>query len=327
MEVIVVKTIGVLTSGGDAPGMNAAIRAVVRSGCENGMKVMGIRRGYKGLIEGDMYEMNLRSVSDIIHRGGTMLYSARCPEFAESEVQDKAVEVCKEFGLEGIVAIGGDGTFKGARALTLKGIPCIGIPGTIDNDIASCDYTIGYDTALNTIMDMVDRIRDTTESHDRCSVVEVMGRNAGYLALNAGIAVGATCILIPEVDYDIDSYIIERMRRTQKTGKQHFIIIVAEGVKGVEPGMLAKYIQEKTGVESRATILGHVQRGGSPSVRDRVLASRMGHYAVELLKQDIGNRVVVISKDRIIDYDIIEALNMKKTIDLELYKIANDISI
>ncbi len=327
MEVIVVKTIGVLTSGGDAPGMNAAIRAVVRSGCENGMKVMGIRRGYKGLVDGDMFEMNLRSVSDIIHRGGTMLYSARCPEFAESEVQDKAVEVCKEFGLEGIVAIGGDGTFKGARALTLKGIPCIGIPGTIDNDIASCDYTIGYDTALNTIMDMVDRIRDTTESHDRCSVVEVMGRNAGYLALNAGIAVGATCILIPEVDYDIDSYIIERMRRTQKTGKQHFIIIVAEGVKGVEPGMLAKYIQEKTGVESRATILGHVQRGGSPSVRDRVLASRMGHYAVELLKQDIGNRVVVISKDRIIDYDIIEALNMKKTIDLELYKIANDISI
>ncbi len=321
------KTIGVLTSGGDAPGMNAAIRAVVRSGCENGMKVMGIRRGYKGLVDGDMFEMNLRSVSDIIHRGGTMLYSARCPEFAESEVQDKAVEVCKEFGLEGIVAIGGDGTFKGARALTLKGIPCIGIPGTIDNDIASCDYTIGYDTALNTIMDMVDRIRDTTESHDRCSVVEVMGRNAGYLALNAGIAVGATCILIPEVDYDIDSYIIERMRRTQKTGKQHFIIIVAEGVKGVEPGMLAKYIQEKTGVESRATILGHVQRGGSPSVRDRVLASRMGHYAVELLKHDIGNRVVVISKDRIIDYDIIEALNMKKTIDLELYKIANDISI
>lgn len=327
MEVIVVKTIGVLTSGGDAPGMNAAIRAVVRSGCENGMKVMGIRRGYKGLVDGDMFEMNLRSVSDIIHRGGTMLYSARCPEFAESEVQDKAVEVCKEFGLEGIVAIGGDGTFKGARALTLKGIPCIGIPGTIDNDIASCDYTIGYDTALNTIMDMVDRIRDTTESHDRCSVVEVMGRNAGYLALNAGIAVGATCILIPEVDYDIDSYIVERMRRTQKTGKQHFIIIVAEGVKGVEPGMLAKYIQEKTGVESRATILGHVQRGGSPSVRDRVLASRMGHYAVELLKQDIGNRVVVISKDRIVDYDIIEALNMKKTIDLELYKIANDISI
>lgn len=321
------KTIGVLTSGGDAPGMNAAIRAVVRSGVESGMKVMGIRRGYKGLIEGDMYEMNLRSVSDIIHRGGTMLYSARCPEFSQPEVQDKAVEVCKEFGLEGIVTIGGDGTFMGARALTLKGIPCIGIPGTIDNDISSCDYTVGYDTALNTIMDMVDRIRDTTESHDRCSVVEVMGRNAGYLALNAGLAVGATCILIPEVDYDIDSYIIERMRRTQKTGKQHFIIVVAEGVKGIDSKMLAKYIEEKTGVESRATVLGHVQRGGSPSVRDRVLASQMGYQAVQLLKNDIGNRVVVVSKDRIVDYDIIEALNMKKTIDLELYKTANEISI
>ena len=321
------KTIGVLTSGGDAPGMNAAIRAVVRAGCEAGMKVMGIRRGYKGLIEGDMYEMNLRSVSDIIHRGGTMLYSARCPEFSKEDVQDRAVEVCKNFGLEGIVTIGGDGTFMGARALTLKGIPCIGIPGTIDNDIASCDYTIGYDTALNTIMDMVDRIRDTTESHDRCSVVEVMGRNAGYLALNAGLAIGATCILIPEVDYDIDSYIIERMKRTQKTGKQHFVIIVAEGVKGLDPSSLARYIEEKTGVESRATVLGHVQRGGSPSVRDRVLASQMGYYAVELLKNDIGNRVVVVKNDKIVNYDIIEALNMKKTIDLELYKIANEISI
>lgn len=321
------KTIGVLTSGGDAPGMNAAIRAVVRSGCESGMRVMGIRRGYRGLLDGDMFEMNLRTVSDIIHRGGTMLYSARCPEFAQPEMVQKAVDVCKEFGLEGIVTIGGDGTFRGARDLTLRGIQCIGLPGTIDNDIASCDYTIGYDTALNTIMEMVDRIRDTTESHDRCSVVEVMGRNAGYLALNAGIAVGATCILIPEVDYDIDSYIIERMRRTQKTGKQHFIIIVAEGVRGLDSKSLARYIEEKTGVESRATVLGHVQRGGSPSVRDRVLASQMGHYAVELLKQDIGNRVVVNHKDQIVDYDIIEALNMKKTIDLELYRVANDISI
>ncbi len=321
------KTIGVLTSGGDAPGMNAAIRAVVRTGCESGMRVMGIRRGYRGLLDGDMFEMNLRSVSDIIHRGGTMLYSARCPEFADPEMVQKAVDVCHEFGLEGIVTIGGDGTFRGARDLTLRGIQCIGLPGTIDNDIASCDYTIGYDTALNTIMEMVDRIRDTTESHDRCSVVEVMGRNAGYLALNAGIAVGATCILIPEVDYDIDSYIIERMRRTQKTGKQHFIIIVAEGVRGIDSKSLARYIQEKTGVESRATVLGHVQRGGSPSVRDRVLASQMGHYAVELLKQDIGNRVVVNHKDQIVDYDIIEALNMKKTIDLELYRVANDISI
>lgn len=321
------KTIGVLTSGGDAPGMNAAVRAVVRAGCENGFRVMGIRRGYNGLMQGDMFEMNLRSVSDIIHRGGTMLYSARCPEFADPEVQDKAVEVCKEFGLEGIVTIGGDGTFKGARALTLKGIPCIGVPGTIDNDIASSDFTIGYDTALNTVMDMVDRIRDTTESHDRCSIVEVMGRNAGYLALNAGIAVGATCILIPEVDYDIDSYIIQRMKRTQKTGKEHFVIVVAEGVKGIDCNSLARYIEEKTGVESRATVLGHVQRGGSPSVRDRVLASQLGFYAVQLLKNDIGNRVVVVKKDEIVDYDIIEALNMKKSIDLELYRISNEISI
>ena len=228
---------------------------------------------------------------------------------------------------EGIVAIGGDGTFKGARALTLKGIPCIGIPGTIDNDIASCDHTIGYDTALNTVMAMVDRIRDTTESHDRCSVVEVMGRNAGYLALNAGLAIGATCILIPEVDYDIDSYIIERMKRTQKTGKEHFVIVIAEGVKGIDAHSLAKYIEQKTGVESRATILGHVQRGGSPSVRDRVLASQMGNYAVQLLKNDIGNRVVASCKEKIVDYDIIEALNMKKTIDLDLYRIANEISI
>ncbi|MBQ3889067.1 MAG: ATP-dependent 6-phosphofructokinase, partial [Clostridia bacterium] len=248
-------------------------------------------------------------------------------KFCTEEGMQEAIDVCKDAGIEGIVVIGGDGSFRGARDLSLRGINCVGVPGTIDNDIASCDYTIGYDTALNTIMEMVDRIRDTTESHDRCSVVEVMGRNAGYLALNAGIAVGATCILIPEVDYDIDSYIIERMRRTQKTGKQHFIIIVAEGVRGIDSKSLARYIQEKTGVESRATVLGHVQRGGSPSVRDRVLASQMGHYAVELLKQDIGNRVVVNHKDQIVDYDIIEALNMKKTIDLELYRVANDISI
>ena len=319
------KTIGVLTSGGDAPGMNAAIRAVVRTGCESGMKVMGIRRGYKGLIEGDMYEMNLRSVSDIIHRGGTMLYSARCPEFNQSDVQDKAVEVCKEFGLDGIVTIGGDGTFMGARALTLKGVPCIGIPGTIDNDIASTSHTIGYDTALNTIMDMVDRVRDTTESHDRCSVIEVMGRNAGFLALNAGIAVGATCILVPEIDYDIDSYIIERMKRTMTTGKHHFIIIVAEGVGKVNE--LAKQIEQATGVESRATILGHVQRGGRPTVRDRVMASEMGHAAVQLLKEGIGNRVIAFRNDHIVDLDIYEALQMKKEFDIQAYNMANEISV
>lgn len=328
------KTIGVLTSGGDAPGMNAAIRAVVRSGCENGMKVLGIRRGYTGLIGGDMYEMNIRSVSDIIHRGGTMLYSARCPEFKTEEGIQKAVDVCHANGIEGIVIIGGDGSFRGARDLSLKGIPCVGLPGTIDDDIACCDYTIGYDTALSTIMDMVDRIRDTTESHDRCSVVEVMGRRAGYLALNGGIAVGATSILIPENDFDVQRDVIDRMHRTQNTGKRHFIIVVAEGAidklreQGIQDTMaLAAYIEEKTGVESRATILGHVQRGGSPTAKDRIVASQMGYRAVELLKEGIGNRVVAMQKDSIVDYDIYEALNMTKHIDLNLYKIAMDISI
>lgn len=319
------KTIGVLTSGGDAPGMNAAIRAVVRAGCENGMRVMGIRRGYNGLMQGDMYEMNLRSVSNIINRGGTVLYSARSPEFKTEEGLQKALNVAKEVGMEGVVVIGGDGSFRGARDLSLRGLPCVGIPGTIDNDIACCDYTIGYDTAMNTVLAMVDRLRDTTESHDRCSVVEVMGRRAGYIALNAGIACGATTILIPEVEYDFQRDVIDRMIRTQKTGKKHFIIIVAEGIGGVEE--MAKRIQAETGVESRATILGHVQRGGVPTVRDRVTASLMGYKAVELLKEGIGNRVVAMQKDEIVDFDIFEALNMKKSLDLNLYKIAHEISI
>lgn len=319
------KTIGVLTSGGDAPGMNAAIRAVVRAGCENGMRVMGIRRGYNGLMQGDMYEMNLRSVSNIINRGGTVLYSARSPEFKTEEGLQKALNVAKEVGMEGIVVIGGDGSFRGARDLSLRGLPCVGVPGTIDNDIACCDYTIGYDTAMNTVLAMVDRLRDTTESHDRCSVVEVMGRRAGYIALNAGIACGATTILIPEVEYDFQRDVIDRMIRTQKTGKKHFIIIVAEGIGGVEE--MAKRIQAETGVESRATILGHVQRGGVPTVRDRVTASLMGYKSVELLKEGIGNRVVAMQKDEIVDFDIFEALNMKKSLDLNLYKIAHEISI
>ena len=319
------KTIGVLTSGGDAPGMNAAIRAVVRAGCENGFRVMGIRRGYNGLMYGDMYEMNLRSVSNIINRGGTILYSARSPEFKTEEGMQKAIDVCKQMDMQGVVVIGGDGSFRGARDLSLRGVPCVGIPGTIDNDIACSDYTIGYDTAMNTVMENVDRLRDTSESHDRCSVVEVMGRRAGYIALNSGIACGATTILIPEVDFDFEKDVIDRMRRTQKTGKRHFIIIVAEGIGGVDE--MAKRIQEETGVESRATILGHVQRGGSPTVRDRVVGSTMGCRAVELLKQGIGNRVIALQKGELVDYDIFEALNMKKTIDLDLYKLAHEISI
>ena len=328
------KTIAVLTSGGDAPGMNAAIRAVVRTGCENGVRVLGIRRGYAGLMAGDMYEMNLRSVSDIIHRGGTMLYSARSKEFCTEEGMQKAIDICKENGIEGIVVIGGDGSFKGARDLSVRGINCVGVPGTIDNDIACCDYTIGYDTCLNTIMDMVDRIRDTSESHDRCTVVEVMGRRAGFLALNAGIAVGATAILIPEMEFDIERDIIERMRRTQKTGKRHFIIVVAEGVnekleaQGINGvSALAKYIEHKLGVEARATVLGHVQRGGSPSVKDRVAGSKMGNYAAHLLLDGIGNRVVAMQKEDVLDLDIVEALNMKKSIDLSLYDTAMEIGI
>ena len=323
------KTIAVLTSGGDAPGMNAAIRAVVRTGCENGMRVLGVRRGYNGLMNGDMYEMNLRTVSDIIHRGGTMLYSARSPEFKTEEGLQKALDVCKANGIEGVVVIGGDGSFRGARDLSLHGIPTIGVPGTIDNDIACCDYTIGYDTAMNTVMDMVDRIRDTTESHDRCSVVEVMGRRAGYIALNSGIAIGATAILIPEVDFDIEKDVIERMKRTQKTDKKHFIIIVAEGVSEKIGGVnnLAKIIEERTGVESRASVLGHVQRGGSPSLRDRLVASEMGNYAVHLLMKGASNRVVAMQKEEVMDFDIYEALNMQNTINLDLYRIAHEISI
>ncbi|MGN0546726.1 MAG: 6-phosphofructokinase [Acutalibacteraceae bacterium] len=319
------KTIGVLTSGGDAPGMNAAIRAVVRTACENGIKVYGINRGYAGLIEDDLRELNIRSVSDIIHRGGTMLYTARCKEFREESGMQKAIATCKKYGIEGLVVIGGDGSFRGARDLSLRGIPCIGIPGTIDNDIVSSDYTIGYDTCLNTIMQMVDRVRDTVESHSRCVVVEVMGNRCGDLTLNSGIAVGATAIVIPEIRDDIEKHVIDRIKRTQKTDKKHFIIMVAEGIGGVEE--LARKIEKNCGVETRAVILGHVQRGGSPTVRDRVAASQMGYKAVQLLMQGVGNRVVVQKDDHIVDYDIYEALNMERKVNDELYKIAHEISI
>ena len=319
------KSIAVLTSGGDSPGMNAAVRAVVRTACQRGIKVYGVDRGYTGLIKGDVHEMNLRSVSDIITRGGTILYSARCPEFKTEEGIQKAVDTCKRVGIDGMVIIGGDGSFRGARDLSLRCIPCIGLPGTIDNDISCTDYTIGYDTCLNTIVQMVDRIRDTSESHDRCTVVEVMGRGAGYLALESGIAVGATSILVPEVEHDIERDIIARIREFQKTGKRHFIVIVAEGVGGTAE--IAKKIEAETGVESRATILGHVQRGGSPTARDRIMASQMGSRAVDLLTQGIGNRVVGIRDNKIVDFDIFEALKMTKTIDMKDYELAHEISI
>lgn len=317
------KTIAVLTSGGDAPGMNAAVRAVVRAAIKKGMRVIGVKRGYNGLINGDLVEMNMRSVSDIIHRGGTVLYTARCLEFKEWEGVLKAKKTCDEEGIDGLVVIGGDGSFRGAADLSKAGVPCVGIPGTIDNDIACTDYTIGYDTAMNTAMEMVDKIRDTAQSHDRCSVVEVMGRRAGYIALNTGIACGATYILVPEMDHNIDE-LIEKIKVARKLGKQNFIILVAEGIGGSTE--IAKRIEDATGIESRATILGHVQRGGNPTVRDRVAASELGYYAVELLEKGIGNRVVGFQKDEVVDYDIQEALSMKKEFPMRLYDIANDIS-
>ena len=319
------NSIAVLTSGGDAPGMNAAVRAVVRSAINKNIQVYGVRRGYNGLLTGEVVQMNLRSVSDIIHRGGTMLCTARSPEYNTPEGVKKAAEYCRSLGVNGVVVIGGDGSFRGARDLSGAGIPCVGIPGTIDNDIACSEYTIGFDTAMNTALEMVDKIRDTAQSHDRCSVVEVMGRRCGDIALQTGIACGATTILIPEVEYDFQRDVIDRMIRTQKTGKKHFIIIVAEGVGGVEE--MAKRIEAETGVETRATVLGHVQRGGHPTVRDRVTASLMGYKAVELLKEGIGNRVIAMQHDNIVDFDIFEALNMTKSLDLELYKIAHEISI
>lgn len=319
------KSIAVLTSGGDAPGMNAAVRAVVRSAISFGMTVYGVRRGYNGLLNSDFEKMDLRSVSDIIQDGGTFLYTARSPEFNTLEGVQKAAKNCRDKGIDGVVVIGGDGSFRGARDLVKEGIMCIGIPGTIDNDIACTDYTIGYDTALNTAMEMIDRVRDTSESHDRCSVVEVMGRNCGDIALNTGISVGAITTLVPEEPYDFQHDIVDRMVMARSTGKKHFIIVVAEGVGHTLD--LTKQIEEATGIESRATILGHVQRGGSPTLKDRVVSSRMGYHAVELLKKGVDNRVVALKGEQIVDFDITEALNMARVFDKELYEISYRLSI
>ncbi len=320
-----IKTIGVLTSGGDAPGMNAAIRAVVRTGIAKGFRMVGIERGYNGLINEEIREMDMRSVSEIIHRGGTVLYTARCKAFTTEAGQKKAADTCRKFGIDAVVVIGGDGSFRGAMDLAKQGIPCIGLPGTIDNDIACSEYTIGYDTAMNTAVEMIDKLRDTTQSHDRCSVIELMGRGAGYLTMNVGIATGALVCLVPEIPYDLQKDVIDRMVKTQRTGKKHFIIVVAEGIGHAQE--LAKYIEENTGIESRATILGHVQRGGCPSVRDRTTASQMGYRAVELLEMGAYNRVVGIKDDAIIDYSMPEALAMKKTMDPKLGVISKTISL
>ena len=318
------KTIGVLTSGGDAPGMNAAIRSIVRTAASMGMTVKGIKRGYNGLIENNIVDLDIRSVSDIIQRGGTVLYTARCPRFTTEEGMQEAIKNCKANGIEGLIVIGGDGSFRGARDLSLRGIPCIGIPGTIDNDIPSTEYTIGFDTAMNTVVEMVDKLRDTACSHERCSVVEVMGHGAGDIALQSGLAVGATAIVVPEIGFDLQN-VIDKILETKKNGRNHFIIVVSEGL--CDATQLARQLQESTGIETRATILGHIQRGGNPTLRDRVVASKMGYAAVELLSKGVGNRVIGLKDNKIVDYDIFEALNMVKAFDQETYRLANTISI
>lgn len=308
-----IKTIGVLTSGGDAPGMNAAIRAVVRSAIAKGLNVKGIMRGYQGLIDEDIIDMDKRSVSEIINRGGTILYTARCLEFVTEEGQKKAAEMCKKHGIDGVVVIGGDGSFRGARDLSKWGINTIGVPGTIDLDIACTDYTIGFDTAVNTAMEAIDKIRDTSTSHERCSIVEVMGRNAGYIALWCGIANGAENVLLPERYDNNEQALIDDIIASRKRGKKHHIIINAEGI-GHSTSM-ARRIEAATGIETRATIIGHIQRGGNPTCKDRVYASMMGAYAVDLLAQGKSNRIVAYKDAKFVDYDIDEALAMKKDID------------
>ena len=317
------KKIGVLTSGGDAPGMNAAVRAVTRTAISKGFEVLGIRRGYNGLLHGDMIPLDVAAVSDIIQRGGTMIYTARCLEFKEWENVEKAAKICNDNNMCGIVVIGGDGSFRGAADLSKAGIPCVGIPGTIDNDIQCSEYTIGYDTAMNTVVEMIDKLRDTSHSHDRCAVVEVMGRNAGHIAVNTGLACGATAVLVPEIEFEMND-VIKRIKEVRAAGKHQFIIVVAEGIGKTEE--IAKRIQDETGIESRATVLGHVQRGGAPTVRDRVIASEMGYYAVELLEKGIGNRVVGMRDGKVYDVDIQEALAMKKPFNERLYRICNEIN-
>ena len=323
------KKIGVLTSGGDAPGMNAAIRAVVRSACAMNMEVIGVQKGYLGLLKKLFIDMGPRSVSDILHRGGTNLQSARCPEFKLPESVETAVKNAKEVGIEGLVVIGGDGSFRGARDLSLAGLPTVGIPGTIDNDIGCTDYTIGFDTALNTVQEAIDKIRDTCRSHDRCSVVEVMGRDAGYIATNVGIACGAEAVLIPERDFDFERNVLSEIKEGIKRGKEQHLVIVAEGVtkNNMSALKMASRIEEETGIETRATILGHIQRGGNPSVKDRVTASRMGVAAVELLNCGTGNRIVALQGDAIVDYDILEGLQIKKTLDPELIAVGEILSL
>ncbi len=319
-----IKTIGVLTSGGDAPGMNAAIRAVVRKALVNGKKVKGILKGYSGLLNEEIIDMSANDVSNTIERGGTILFTARCKEFMTEEGQQRGAEICRKHGIDGIVVIGGDGSFRGAQKLANLGINTIGVPGTIDLDISCTEYTIGFDTAVNTAMEAIDKVRDTSTSHERCSIIEVMGRNAGYIALWCGIANGAEDILLPE-NYDYDEQkIINNIIENRKRGKKHHIIVNAEGVG--HSASMARRIEAATGIETRATILGHMQRGGSPTCKDRVYASMMGAMAADLLCDGKTNRVVGYQHGRFQDFDINEALNMVKGIDPYQYQVAKDLS-
>lgn len=318
------KKIAVLTSGGDAPGMNAAIRAVVRTAVFKGMEVYGVRRGFHGLIKGEIEHMDVKSVGEILHRGGTILNTARSDQFKTEEGMGKALNILRVFGIEGLVVIGGDGSFRGALDLSERGFPTVGVPGTIDNDIACTEQTIGFDTAINTVLEAINKIRDTVSSHERTNIIEVMGRDAGDIAIYTGMAGGAEGILIPEMPLNIDN-LCRRIIEGRNRGKSSSIIILAEGAgKAME---LERIIEEKTGMETRATVLGYIQRGGSPSAADIILASRMGYHAVELLENNIGNRIVAIRDNCIVDFDIKEALSMPKKFNQELYDLAQVLSI
>ena len=319
------KRIGVLTSGGDSPGMNAAVRAVVRTAISNGIQCIGIRRGWQGLINSDFVPLDVSSVGHILSRGGTILYTARSEDFMSEKGRLKAVSTCKMLGLEGIVAIGGDGTFRGALELSRLGIPVVGVPATIDNDIGCTNYTIGFDTACNTAIDCIDRLRDTMQSHERCSVVEVMGRNAGFLALYVGIAVGATAVLVPERELDLERDVIERIRNARLAGATHFMIVVAEGVGSAVD--IGKQIHEAIGIEPRVTVLGHIQRGGSPNARDRETATRMGYFAVKAMAEGRSNCIIGTRGGDIVETPIEEALTMKKHLQMDRYQVLETVSV
>ena len=320
-----IRRIGILTSGGDAPGMNAVIRAVTRMSIANDIEVLGILHGYTGLISNDFRVLTARDVDGLLMKGGTMLYTARCQEMFDPEYRQRAADNCRFLGIDGLICCGGDGTFRGAQALSRKGVPCIGVPGTIDNDIVCTDYTIGFDTACNTAIECIDKLRDTMQSHERCSVVEVMGRRAGHLALQVGCAVGATAICLPERQLDFDVDIVEKMRIGRIKGRNHHIIIVAEGYGSAQE--VADQIHEATGIDTRVTILGHIQRGGSPSAMDRVMATRMGYAAVRALMEGKTNRVIVSDANLVTDIDIEEGLAKHKDLNQCLFEAQQTVAI